>query len=78
MSTKRAELQAAAEQARKQQEEQQGGGGEAGEARAAPGRVKNPSSRPDRVAESQMLGSGLALNDRDSWGHVPGIRVNNK
>eukprot|EP00879_Flechtneria_rotunda_P032440 GHRR01035647.1.p1 GENE.GHRR01035647.1~~GHRR01035647.1.p1 ORF type:complete len:266 (+),score=93.05 GHRR01035647.1:45-842(+) len=37
-----------------------------------------PSQRPDRVAESIILESGRAVNDRDSWGHVPGMRVNSK
>eukprot|EP00878_Enallax_costatus_P019089 GHUV01020128.1.p1 GENE.GHUV01020128.1~~GHUV01020128.1.p1 ORF type:complete len:651 (+),score=201.01 GHUV01020128.1:688-2640(+) len=40
-------------------------------------KLKNPSARPDRVAESQMLNERYkAINDRDSFGHVPGVSVN--
>lgn len=41
-------------------------------------KFKHPSARPDRVAESQMLNEGhKAVNDRDSFGHIPGVKVNN-
>lgn len=41
-------------------------------------KFKNPSARPDRVAESQILTQNFkAINDRDSFGHVPGVNVNN-
>lgn len=40
-------------------------------------KVRNPSNRPDRVAESATLDQGKAVNDRDSFGHIPGVKVNN-
>jgi len=49
------------------------------EARAAGQPVphpKQPSRRPDRVAESAM--SSRLVNARGACGHVPGIRTNNK
>jgi hypothetical protein len=44
---------------------------------------KNPSARPDRVAESCILNSGRAVNRlgkpkdvKDTFGHLPGIPIN--
>jgi hypothetical protein len=44
---------------------------------------KNPSARPDRVAESCILQSGRAVNRlgkqkevKDTFGHLPGIPIN--
>ncbi|WIA11404.1 hypothetical protein OEZ85_011522 [Tetradesmus obliquus] len=55
---------------------------EAGTAAAA-AIQKNPSARPDRVAESLILQSGRAVNRwgkhkdiRDTFGHLPGIPIN--
>jgi hypothetical protein len=45
---------------------------------ASGGAGKKPSTRADRVAESSVLNAGQSVNDRDGWGHVPGIAVNNK
>jgi hypothetical protein len=39
---------------------------------------KNPSKRPDRVAESAMIAAGNKINDRASCGHVPGLKVNQR
>lgn len=40
--------------------------------------AKNPSKRPDRVAESAMFAAGHKINDRGNCGHVPGLRFNQR
>lgn len=39
---------------------------------------RKPSTRIDRRAESVMLATGKAVNDRGSFGYVPGVPVNTK
>lgn len=67
--------------ARGEQEEQPGGSKAKGSTDKAL-LEKNPSARPDRVAESKVLNSGRAVNrfgkQRCSWGHLPGITINSK
>jgi hypothetical protein len=40
--------------------------------------LQAPSRRPDRVAESQTIQKGQAMNQRSAWGNVPGIKVNHR
>jgi len=42
-----------------------------------PPSFKKPSTRPDRVAESQMMETKLwGINDRTCWGYMPGLQMN--